>query len=194
MWMILRIGRSSIGRMLLDLKRVRLRTACPSRFQFAAFPSLRRGTSKIALAEAEARAGDVNRARSFSTKRWQGPNGPGIARSTRNCIAPAAKCAPSRRGSENDGHPSIKAGNSTRSASAAPIGAAIAGTGPRRKTPVLRGSRSMGRSRSASTCRSLASSGERCKSRVTRPALEGTVRGPCPLCAALAIPINSVEG
>jgi hypothetical protein len=27
MWMILRIGRSSIGRMLLDLKRVRLRTA-----------------------------------------------------------------------------------------------------------------------------------------------------------------------
>src|ERR1700751_4322756 len=38
MWMILRIGRSSIGRLLLDFKRVRLRTACPI---------LRRAASKI---------------------------------------------------------------------------------------------------------------------------------------------------
>ena len=50
------------------------------------------GLLKIALAEAEARAGDANRAVRSSMRRWRPPMTSVIAPSKRSCIARAAKC------------------------------------------------------------------------------------------------------
>ena len=68
----------------------------------AAAPSLREqnalvfdGLIKIALAEAEARAGDPIAPSRCSTKRWRRSTAPAIARSKRSCIGRAAKCCSS---------------------------------------------------------------------------------------------------
>ena len=50
------------------------------------------GLIKIALAEAEARAGDIDRASRSSMKRWRRASGSETARSKRNFIACAARC------------------------------------------------------------------------------------------------------
>ena len=53
------------------------------------------GLLKIALAEAEARAGDPGAPSRSSTKRWRRPAALAIARLKRNCIGRAAKCCSS---------------------------------------------------------------------------------------------------